>query len=53
MNRPPIPNTRRDAPVALLPLLLPLLPAAIVLALSALFSSPGSRPLAVVARLVP
>ena len=50
MKRPPVLHTRRDAAVVLLLLLLL---AAIVLALAALFSAPGSRHPAVVARLVP
>ena len=53
MNKPHAPHARRDAAIALLFLLLPLLLTAIVLTLSALFSSPDSRRPAVIAQLVP
>lgn len=53
MNRLRAPHSRRDAAVELFLLLLPLLLAAIVLTLSALFSSPASRHPAVVVKLLP
>ncbi|MCY3746120.1 MAG: hypothetical protein OXH05_07785 [Acidobacteria bacterium] len=53
MKRPPVLHTRRDAAVVLVLLLLPLLLAAIVLALSALFSSPDSRRPSIIAQLLP